>query len=484
MDTSELVHCLQLVNPRDISREITPRPHVFRWFVTGHARRGLADRCAHDQRLSEQWVRPLETNNLPGHLTVPVVLRAHHQWPMAAPAFLLPLCWQSGSHSPLTPQSLRELADRVLMEMFESKSLHEHFPEARSDWGIRWCEPGWEDFDLVDLAVWPESAYASLAIGLASAVQDQTLATELLATGYRNPDSGKWEVNATTLSLKLDAGIEAGKKTFAVPSVYVDAVKGSFRLNEVQGQVVGLEDDPKDLYRAVQPAVLLAGIEPGPHASRADRVTWYLTRPTHEEAANFYRRLILDEVIGDMKKVLESAGLGQWRPEHLVSIVSDSEELVVLALELFSPKYCHVIYTWKNENMKYRFKKIETWIEDKNRASAEDQISLEPVRIEDSHAALGQLVTVVGDLSRNEDSGSVLIDSTPGKRAMSMAALQGGKAGDRVLCWWHDRHPGTRRAIPFSLKMLLWEIGSDRALIPLLGPSRGDCGELARLPKK
>jgi hypothetical protein len=415
----------------------------------------------------------LETNNLPGHLTVPVVLRTHHEWPMAARAFLLPLCWQSGPHSPLTPQSLRELADSVLIEMFKSKSLREHFPEARTDWGIHWSEARWQDVDLADLAVSPESAYAPLAIGLASAVQDQRLATELLTTGHRNPDSGRWEAHAETLKLKLAAGIEAGKKKFAVPRGDVDAVKGYCKLNQIDVQVVGLEDDPGDLYRAVQPAVLLAGMEPGPQAPRADRVTWYLTRPANEEAAVFYQRAIMNDVIGDMKMVLESAGLKQWRPEHLVSIVSVSDELVVLALELFSPTYCHLIYTRDNQDMKRRFKNIATWVENENMVSGANKITLQPVPIEDSHGSLGTLVTVVEELERNGNSGSVLIDSTPGKRAMSMSVLQGSKRGDRVLCWWHDTHPGTRRALPFSLEMLLWEVGSDRALIPLLEPRGG-----------
>ncbi len=473
MDTSELVQCLQLNDQRDIERKVGSRPHVFRWFLRDQDRRGMAARLKHDHSLHRQWSAGLETNRLPGHLTVPVVLSTHHEWPMAAPAFLLPLCWKSGPHSPMTPLRLRKLADQVLLETFKSRSLHEHFPTASSDWGLHWCEPGWEQVDLADLDVSPESAYAPLAIGLASAVQELPLATELLATGYRNPDSGKWEVGAETLKQKLIAGIEAGKKKFAVPGGEVRDVEGYCRLHEVHGQVVGLEDEPTDLYRAVQPAVLLAGMEPTPQAPRADRITWYLTRPTNPDAAKYYQRAIMNDVISDMRNELESKGLEQWRPEHLVSIVSAADELVILALQLFSPKYCHLIYTRDNQDMKIRFEKLETWVNNRNEASGESKIVLRPVPIEDSHRCLETLVAVVANLEQSGNKGSVLVDSTPGKRAMSMTALQGTKQGDRVLCWWHDTHPGTKRAVPFSVEMLLWEIGSDRVLIPLVAPSTG-----------
>ncbi len=476
MKLQDIQRLLQLASPDEILSEAAPRPAVLAWFVDFKRREAIAKRLD-DANLAHQWRQPLRTSNQPGHFVVPVVLKQSERWPLASPAFLLPLEWVPGDHFTAIPKTLSDVADQVVECMRQSPRLLEQLTASDQQdilsqaWGLRWSPAAWEHVDLSAASLSPESAWAPLAIGFASAVLQQVLDADLFATGHWDATKNLWQVGPETLPDKLNAGLGAGKTLFVVPSQNVPRVDGYLRTVSSEQVAnppitIGLADSNQgDLYEGVMAAVMQAGLEPDVAAPKASRVDYYLTRGTNQQADDFYRRNLLNSIAAERRSDLERSKLKNWQPEHLVSIVSNSDVLIQLAVLIFRPKQLHLIYTRDGQvsfGMHKRFMALENWLMQEQQLISSG--NMHEKAIDDDLLELPELAKYVANLSRGAGRTDVLVDATPGKRAMSLAMLEGVKKGDRVLCWWHDTHKATRRPIPFSEKVLLWQTESGGAL--------------------
>lgn len=460
--------------------ECGPRPEFWIWFLKREVSRELAHwaRSVGTSEQVEAWQRFPTVANLPGHLVVPVVPFPSKQdqfhWRLAAPSFGLPIQWTRSGHGEGLPNDLVATAQQVRDCLAESPRLREQDALAGIDrCGVRWSG-GWSDVDLSGLKLHPESAWAPLAIGLISLLRNRTLSNRLFVTGYWDREVNRWAVRASTLPHKLESARDWGRTLFAVPSGSLPFVLAAVEDSGVaNAKCVGLRDSATDLAEGVRPALALAGIEPDD--SRESKVNWYLDCATTNEAREYYESQLLDEIVQHHRAQewhVAHQDLFAVRPKALVSIVSNSPELVKLAVVLFRPESCHLIYTQEEGGVMERFyEQTASWMLRRNTDPAAQRCAPVPHAVHDSAAALGTLAGIVTALERTPGAGPVLIDMTPGRRPMSMALLEGSRQGDRVLCWWTDTDRLTRRAVPFTEFPLLWEITAERVLKPLISPA-------------
>lgn len=223
LSMQELSRLLNLDDPAVFIEHVGQSPELMRWFVRPQIRDYVAERL-HDVNLINRWRQPLKTENNPGHFVVPVVRKCAEKWRHAASAFLLPLKWAPAPHAMSIPRSLIPVAEQVRSYLRSSARLNEQMrsAEARAwmdaEWGLAWSFSEWNRVDFSALELSPESAWAPLTMGLASALLDQRLSEDLLSTGYWDSNRKCWAVGPETLAGKLTAGYEGGKRIFVVPS--------------------------------------------------------------------------------------------------------------------------------------------------------------------------------------------------------------------------------------------------------------------------
>lgn len=268
LNVQELSRLLDL-DLRELERAISALPHIFRWFANAEVCRYFVEKNSHDTNLQHAWRQPLTISNKPGHVIVVAAVQAAERWRHATRAFMLPLKWTQAPHAGNVPHSLLEVADQVSERLRSSLRLNEQLQSAdasarlQATWGLSWSPADWHHLDLSALPLSAESAWAPLAIGLASAMLDTHLSDDLLATGFWDSEQNAWSVGPETLPSKLSAGYEAGKRLFVVPASVAQDARSLFRLNEQKdAQVVELVDDPQDIYAGVLPGLLQAGAEP------------------------------------------------------------------------------------------------------------------------------------------------------------------------------------------------------------------------------
>lgn len=476
LNVQELSRLLDLQDLRELERAISARPHVFRWFANAQVCRYFVVKNSLDTNLRHAWSQPLTISNKPGHVIVVAAVLAAERWRHATSAFMFPLKWTQAPHASHIPHDLRDVADQVAERLRSSPRLIEQLQSAgasariEASWGLSWSPADWQNLDFSTMPLSAESAWAPLAIGLASAMLETHLSGDLLATGAWDAEQNAWSVGPETLPSKLSSGYEAGKRLFVVPASVAQDARSLFRLNEQKdAQVVELVDDPQDIYAGILPGLLQAGAEPSAAEPRQQQVDWYLTRATNQDADQYYYRVLLPAIASARRAELAGTELAHWRPEYLVSIVSNSEVLIPLTALIFRPRKLQLIYTRdtpQSRGMGKRFDKIQAWLTNiKGTDSGLNGVELQsPLVVDDELDALPQFVDCLQQLPRASGQPSVLIDTTPGKRAMQLAMLQGAQRGDRLLCWWHNTHVANRRPIPFSEKMLVWQVAADSML--------------------
>jgi hypothetical protein len=383
------------------------------------------------------------------------------------------------------PTSLVQLAEDVKGWLGDSGTLRERYGKLESRWRIEWSDLNdWNGVDLSELSLSPESAWAPLAVGLISAISQIAVSNELMITGCWDSRQNRWMVGLDTLQFKLKSAIRWGRTKFAVPKEALETAKKAIReivseLNnepdrqlpvslspdEIDEQVTALTDRTEDPFIAIRPALWFAGMEPG--ESEGERANYYLERPTSKNAREYFVDRLLNDIVTKQREHLRrDHQILTWQPESLVSIISHSPELVLLAASLFHPRECHLIYTEETDsNMRPYFDEIAAWL---SRTKSRPI----PHPVKDDRSGLSELHQLVSQLPRPHEH-TVLIDSTPGRRPMSLALLQGAKKGDRILCWWTDTCVHTRRPRPFSEFPLLWEVMGEGILKPLLVPGDG-----------
>lgn len=479
INAQELSRLLELQDVRELGRLIGLRPSIFRWFASAEVCDYFVEKNIHDTNLRHGWSQPLKISNQPGHIIVSAIVKGQARWRHANPAFMFPLKWTQSPHSEKVPCALVEVAKQVSERLRASPRLIEQSQSAdamarlQADWGLSWSLSDWQDVNLSALPLSPESAWAPLTLGLASAIVGTHLSDDLLATGFWDSEKNVWTVGPATLPAKLSTGFQAGRQLFVVPASVAQDARSFLRLHDQKkAMVVELVDDPDDLYAGVLPGLLQSGTEPTSAEPLQQQIDWYLSRATNNESDDYYYKVLLPAIAVIRRNELAGTEISNWRPGYLLSIVSNSEVLIPLTSLIFRPRKLQLIYTHdtpQSRGMEERFNKFESWLTEIKKIHPElsEVELLRPLVVDDALESLPKFVDCLKRIPRDAGKPSVLIDSTPGKRAMQLAMLQGAQQGDRILCWWHNTHLANRRPIPFSEKMLLWEVTAENMLRPL-----------------
>lgn len=318
--------------------------------------------------------------------------------------------------------------------------------ESIDEFHLGWVDACWNNWDFHNLPLSADSAFAALAIGLLSAVRNTPIHSDFIATGVYH--EGHWSVSG--LYFKLQHAIEHGFTRIAVPHADRRTASGN------QFVVVEGLNDHTDLGEAIQAACWLAGDTPGKDADRDKRLAWYHALISPQQAFEYYCECLIDDVVKLAREEMAPFGIEPGSVDDLITIQSTSDELVLLSARVFEPRRLHVIHA--GEDMTKRWQRSEAAIrrllpdvETTGYPVSDDLTGLDSIR-----QIVADLPRRTGSLDRGSQSG-VLIDALSGRRVMSLAMTDASRVGDRMICWWQDQHPQTKRSEPMSLKPLVWE---------------------------
>lgn len=397
---------------------------------------------------NEAWRKSIRAVSQPGLAMVPVVVDDRNRYPLLAPAAILPVRWtESPVHGDGLPQTLLEVAQRV-REALSQSTVADRLAKGESirEFHLNWVDTCWSDWDFQNLPLSADSAFASLAIGLLSAVRDTPIHSDFLATGAYH--DGQWRVSG--LEFKLQHAVEHGFTRVAVP--YADRRRASDR----PFPAVEALHNNMDLGEAIQAACLLAGDRPGKDAPLRNRLAWYHALTSPKQAFEYYCECLIDDVVKLAREKIRPFDIAPGIVDDLITIQSNSDELVLLSARVFQPKRLHVIHA--GEGMAERWRRSEAEI----RRMLRD-VETTAYAVSDDLTGLDSIRQIIANLPRRDVSmdcrsqSGVLIDALPGRRVMSLAMTDASRVGDRMICWWQDQHPPTKRPEPMSLKPLVWE---------------------------
>ncbi|MCM2374006.1 hypothetical protein [Aporhodopirellula aestuarii] len=450
---------LPLTCARSDLNRVAEQSAVLQWFVRPEG----WDELRENSNLSKAWSALPQMPVQPGVCGVGVFLHRTAKFPFADDAAILPVKWcLDPQEKNRLPQSLVRCGQLVLGEMRTASSASDLKEMLDQPWCIDWAHPEWEGVEFHDLPLTADSAFAPLTVALRSALCAIPLASDFFATGEYH--GGSWRVNNDTLGKKITTAFRLGFRRFAVPKssepVLTRTLTG-LPQTSAGGSIQQCSLlDHSDPYQGTEAACEIAGHQPDPRSPLARREAWYDSIHSNQKAREFYETHLLDSAVESACTVLANNGQSAWRPTEMVSIVSNSDELAILAAKVFRPHTCHLIFTGgETGSMRSRYERVALHLA---------KLGFRPVphAVRDSAASLQDISRVVAGITRGQ--GDILIDVTPGRRAMQMAMLQSARQSDRVLCWWQDTSVRTRRAIPVTnLTPLLWKVTVDNGLLPL-----------------
>jgi hypothetical protein len=354
------------------------------------------------------------------------------------PAFLLPLRWAADAdHSPRLPRGLRDLAERAVTALR---------PAGR--FGLRLDDPLERDgIDLSAAGLDCASAWAAVAGGLV-----------LLAEGGE-PDRGVWATGAPTaeggvgpvgdLARKLALAGACGARRVFVPETQVEEARAA-----AGGPGVAPLRAGADVRRGL--AAYLAELDAPPPrdetaAGRERRADYYLRLAGRDagRADAYYRADLLASIVARCRA--QAADLACPAAPRLVTVASDSPELVLLAVEALRPRRCLVLHT-ADEGGRTRRDAVLQLLAGNGVGCVP-----EPAPFDDGDALPAELSAATAAFVGA--AADVVFDLTPGSKLMSLAlALRVARPGDWLLYLRHRRVG--RYVRPFSERLQVWRAGA------------------------
>lgn len=507
---SEFQRELTVLYPR-----LGPARGLLRWclnhrvlrMIHWHARRDLEDRLS-----AEAWRRPRWHVAL-GGCGVLFANEDPAEFPLLDEAFFLPFQWRKlQPDSPRHPAALRQLAREVAQRVADEDER-----VSAGEWGLSLAEN--HGLDMVDLSDWTlkvdevQSAWSSLAAGLWMTVNDRPPSEFVWSTGKWEAERGKWSVSPRTLGAKvraarryarrfartteeksmrlfvpgkphLDLASLAARRPQLVPAIRAELAARlgipSFA-STTDLQVESLRDEspeaagqPARLRIGVRPVLQAMSVPPDDQAELPVRGQFYLDIVSPQKAASYYETAILRDIADWVRKPLEQVPeLTGWRPDTLATVVSGSPELVMLAVRVFLPRRCLLVYTPSEREIAAKYEALKRWIENQKRGAGAGEsvpVVVEPAPVKDQCSLAATLSRELRERLAGVSPESVLFDLTPGKRIMSLGLADAAGPGNRLLCWWHDTDPQSRRAKITSERAIVWQVepnGARRLLTPV-----------------
>lgn len=377
-------------------------------------------------------------------------------YPCLSPACVLPLQWQHGkSHSAALPAALCQQADWVLEMLREESSKDSPYHEP---WGLHLAPgTGLDAYDFSQLtSITCHSGFASLAAGLIVAAEGGVPRANVWASASWGADFRPERVEGLTEKLQLAA--EWGATAFFVAHSQVEEARAEASRQCPTLVIHGLGDvppaGPTKLVSAPVKTALAPYLEqletpPTANASPQQRTAYYLRRRQHapDAARQYYREFLLSDIAERCRALLPD---DFTPPAVLVTVLSESPELVSLAAHVVRPKVCIVLFTAKLEPQ------LSTEVNWLQQSLAVDIVPMEVD--EDPAGWFDQLPAMLRARLSEGPPGPVFFDLTPGLKYMTVGLTLAARPGEKLLYLIHEFKNGP---IPLTERPLVRDVSTN-----------------------
>lgn len=423
---------------------------VARWCLKPDVLRVAAEDDAIPQAARDAWRRPPRVPADHGSCWVIFAANLQGLLPLLQPAFVLPLRWVEGRpHSAKLPAAVGRLAERVAEVFAEDNRM------SGRQWGL---ELG-DDLAGADLSEMPlecDSGWAALAAGLLVAAEGGTPDPRVWATGSWDDRGGIRQVEL--LEQKLNLARASGVTAFFVP-----ASQGDEAARWASGIEIGrLRTAERDPRRALVELTLRLETPPPPPIGSEDVaglercIAYYLKRPRGElRTTQFYWTHLLPPVTQRCRSQV-LAEYGDCQPSRMVTIVSGSPELVLLAARALDVKRCLLLYTPHDADARRDQTQAMQMVQGLLEADGRDCL---PAAFEDSRSLESQIPEAVRRFGAGQPPEALVLDLTPGNKWMTWVADRAMPAGSWRLYIRNDTLTAPdRRPRPGSEQLICWQV--------------------------
>jgi hypothetical protein len=373
-------------------------------------------------------------------------------WPLLRDAMLLPLEWRrNATHSEGLPTKLREMADEIARIL------------EKPDWGLGLGSiAGLGDLDMcgADEHLDFRSGWASLAGGLvvATCAEEAKPNVGVWATGDFHWPHGILPVER--LEAKLRLAHEWGATDFFIPGTPELMNQAQQVANHLPAPVPNLrpiKTGTPDPARALREYLDALEVPPDPPRDEYDEVgfckcaDYYLRRRPRDQdsTTSFYWSHLLSTITKRLQKQLGQEWAG-WAPQHLVTIVSGSPELVPLTAQAVGVSRCLLLYTPSTDRRKdqtQRMKMVRSFLEARGIQCFVRDFSDDDGMRETFRAAIEDFVS-------RSPLDQVVFDLTPGTKLMTLTLARTAPSGSWLLYIRNDSLTG--RPEPGSERLMMW----------------------------
>lgn len=358
----------------------------------------------------------------------------------------LPLRWHRGAaHDPRLPVVLIELATGIVER---AADLLERDADL---WGLRL--PDDLDLDLSDFPFSAESAGAVLMGGLIVAASRARLSPSVWGTGRWSESDDIVPVSNIVEKVELAVRNPRILKLFVPHENLDEARRAAEHYQSVASSVEICEFGERgaSVYARFGNWLAAHDVPPEPDAPIEVRskycVRW--RRWNESKADDYYNSHLLDDIIARCRDKIPGE-FADVQPRLLVSVVSNSPELIDIGVGIWRPDCCILLYT-TSPDMSGALEKARASIR-KRRPG----IHVEALEIRDGDdvAQLARQVRAkVADPASG--SGDVVYDVTPGTKLMSLALFRAARDDD-LICYLSSRMV-ERRAVPGTEQPQVWK---------------------------
>lgn len=353
-------------------------------------------------------------------------------------AIVLPVQWRNDweKEDGQLPQGLKTLANEVRKQFASPQQT-----------GRNWTLHPIQGLELARL---PQkvlegcykSAWAPLAGGLLLAMRDGLPEPSVWATGAWNPCHGIESVEGVEKKLRVAARF--GAKVFFLPDVNKNQVQKLAADHGIELDVFLSQTGPEGPRKTLQGFLDRFEHLADQSDSAEKRAESYLRIRDARQARQYYGSHILLE-LADKHRAGLASQLAASPCRTLVTVVSKSPELVYLAHAVLRPHTSLVLYDESDGDIRQVIPEVQEWLGRDTNCRAE---LLRFPYVEN----IAELTRTFQQLLREQfdagDGKGMIIDVTPGKKAITLALIAAAPPDARFLYWHHTQKNG--RSIPFK----------------------------------
>ena len=276
----------------------------------------------------------------------------------------------------------------------------------------------------------------SLAAGLILAADRIAPVPEVWATGEWDPERGMVDIGG--LEEKLDLVAECRARTVFIPAGQSDRAR-LWNARRGEPLEIGLftnGGEKRELRATLREYLAQLGARPQPAEDFEIRVRYYL-RQTDPELR---RRYYIEALLPELAEYYRSQFPQDCRPTHLVTIASDSPELVVLLAQTLQAERCLILFTTDKEGpMRVALEAVERSLPD---------CVVHAEQIDAGEKLPEEMKRRVERFMGTVDPSQVLFDLTPGTKEMSIIMAVRIAPPGSLLFYLRHEMTADRIAIP------------------------------------